>query len=344
MAQKVLRWGLLSTARINERLIPSIRATPRCELRAVASSGSEKARRYAEQWRIPRAYGSYEALLADPDVDVVYLSLPNSLHAAWAIKLAQAGKHILCEKPLALTVEDVDRMADAARTNRVVLQDGTMMRHHPQTRKLQELIAQGAIGDVRLLRGIFTFTLTRPVDIRLDPSLGGGALWDVGSYCVNLLRTALRANPVEVQGWQVTNDGGADLSFTGQMRFPSGAVGQFFSSFQATPETQADFLGSAGRIELDAPWANKLDVPAHVRVVRDGQGGQAGTFSDQPAGRTVETLTFENINAYQREVEALMACVLDGAEPVVPLADCRENVATIVALYESARAGRPVRL
>jgi predicted dehydrogenase len=336
---------LLSTARINERLIPAIRATPRCELIAVASSGGpEKARRYAEQWRIPRAHGSYEALLADPEVDVVYLSLPNTLHAPWAIQLAQAGKHILCEKPLALTVEDVDRMADAARTNGVVLQDGTMMRHHPQTRKLQELIAQGAIGDVRLVRGIFTFTLTRPGDIRLDPSVGGGALWDVGSYCVNLMRTALGANPVEVQGWQVTNDRGADLSFTGQMRFPSGVVGQFFSSFQATPETQTDFLGSAGRIELDAPWANKLDVPAHLRVVRDRQGGQAGTFSDQPAGRTMEMLTFENINAYQCEVEALTACVLDGAAPVVPLADCRDNIATIVALYESARTGTPVRL
>jgi xylose dehydrogenase (NAD/NADP) len=177
MAQNPLRWGLISTARINERLIPAIRSSGRCQLLAVASnSGQEKAARYASEWSIPRAYGSYEALLADQDVDVVYISLPNALHAPWAVKAAQAGKHILCEKPLALTVVEVDRMADAAHANRVVLLEAVMMRYHPQTRELEKRLAEGAIGDVRLIRGLFTFTLARPGDIRLDPALGGGSI------------------------------------------------------------------------------------------------------------------------------------------------------------------------
>src|SRR5262249_53461638 len=163
---------LLSTARINERLIPVFRESARCELVAVGSShGEERAARYAAEWEIPRAHGSYEALFADPEVDAVYISLPNALHAPWSIKAAQAGKHILCEKPLALTASDVDRMAEAARRHGVVLQEAVMMRYHPQTLDLQRRIAARAIGDVRLLRGTFAFTLERPADIRLDAAL-----------------------------------------------------------------------------------------------------------------------------------------------------------------------------
>jgi predicted dehydrogenase len=279
MANNTLRWGLLSTARINERLIPVIRATPRCELVAVASSGGmDKARRYAAEWQIPGAFGSYEEMLADPHIDVVYLPLPNSLHAPWAIKAARAGKHVLCEKPLALTVEELDQMGAAARASGIVLQDGAMMRYHPQTWKVAELIAQKAIGEVRLIRGLFTFTLTRLDDIRFDPALGGGALWDLGSYCVNFMRTALRAEPAEVQGWQITSDRGVDLSFTGCLFFASGVTGHFHCSFQATASAQADILGSKGTIHLDLPWVNKIGVTSHIRVVRGA--------APQPVGRS----------------------------------------------------------
>src|SRR5262245_30772678 len=212
MSPRSIRWGLLSTARINERLIPVLRASVRCELLAVASQGGqEKAARYASEWNIPRAYGSYEALLTDPEVDAVYVSLPNALHAPWVVKTAEAGKHILCEKPLALTATDVDRMAEAARRHGVILQEAVMMRYHPQTLDLQQRIAAGAIGEVRLIRGVFTFTLLRQGDIRLDPALGGGSIWDLGSYPVSFMRTMLRANPVEVHGWQLAGTGGADL-------------------------------------------------------------------------------------------------------------------------------------
>src|SRR5262249_35121293 len=202
-------------------------------------------RSYASQWNIPRAYGSYEALLADRDVDAVYIALPNGLHRDWTVAAARAGKHVLCEKPLATTVAEVDAMADAAERHGIVLQEAVMMRYHPQTRQLQERLAAGVIGDVRLIRGTFTFNLARPGDIRLDPSLGGGSIWDLGSYPVSFMRTMLRAEPIEVHGWKIGPQEGVDLSFAGHLRFPGGAVTQFFSSFQTAAHSGVDILGSA---------------------------------------------------------------------------------------------------
>jgi predicted dehydrogenase len=345
MSQSPLRWGLISTARINERLIPAIQGCARCELLAVASkSDQEKAARYSSQWNIPRAYGSYEALLADPEVDVVYIPLPNSLHAPWAIKAAGAKKHILCEKPLALTTAEVDSMAEAATRNGVVLLEAVMMRYHPQTLELQKRLAAGAIGDVRLIRGVFTFTLIRPGDIRFDPTLGGGSVWDLGSYPVNFMRTMLRDNPVEVHGWKIPADGGVDLSFAGQMRFAGGAVTQFFSSFQAVPHASVDLIGSAGTIHLDLPFINKIGVTSRVRICRAREKRSLGTFGDTEPQFDEEILTYENVNGYRHEVEQMVACVLDGAEGVVTLADSRGNVATLEALCASAREGGAVRL
>jgi predicted dehydrogenase len=345
LPSKPLRWGLLSTARINERLIPAIRACARCELIAVASSsGPEKAASYASQWHIPRAYGSYDALLADPQIDAVYISLPNALHVTWVVKAAEAKKHILCEKPLALTTTEVDRMAEAAGKNGVVLMEAVMMRYHPQTIELAKRLAGGVIGAVRLIRGVFTFTLTRPGDIRFDSSLGGGSIWDLGSYPVSFMRTMLGANPVEVHGWHILGEGGVDLSFAGQMRFPGGTLTQFFSSFQAVPSADVDVLGSAGTIHLDLPYLNKLGVTSQVRIRRPAANRSSGTFGDAASECEEETLTYENVDAYQYEVEALAACVLDGARPVVSLADSRGNIATLEALRASAREGRSVRL
>lgn len=345
MSLRSIRWGLLSTARINERLIPVIQSSARCELLAVASSrGQEKAARYAAQWHIPRAYGSYQALLSDPEVEVVYISLPNALHAPWAIQAAEAGKHILCEKPLAPTAVEVDRMAAAAQRNGVLLQEAVMMRYHPQTIQLRRRVAEGAIGEVRLIRGLFTFTLERPGDIRLDAALGGGSIWDLGSYPVSFMRTMLSAEPVEVQGWQISGDGGVDLSFAGQLRFASGALAQFFSSFQAVPQASAELIGSTGTIHLDLPYVNQVGVSSQVRICRLRPNRSSGTFGDASSQLEEETLTYEQVNGYQDEVEAMVACLLEGAEPVVSSADSRGNVATLEALCASARENRPVRL
>ena len=343
MVEKQACWGLLSTARINERLIPAILSSGRSELLAVASRSKERAEVYAKQWNIPHAYGTYEQMLADPAINVIYLSLPNHLHAEWAIRCAEAGKHVLCEKPIALTAEEVAHMAQAAEKYGVIIQEAAMMRFHPQTRYLRELVAKGTIGDVRLIRGVFVFTLENSSDIRLDTNMGGGSLWDLGSYCVSFARTVLQAEPVEVSAYQVSGDTGVDMSFSAQMRFPTGTLVQFFSSFQSFAHIEADFLGTKGRIHADIPWSNHIGATANVRVTRSSNAEETSTFSDSMEGHTTDTKTYDNMNAYQCEVDSMVESVLDGAEPVISLVDSWKNVATIVALHESARTGKPVK-
>src|SRR3990170_3418207 len=188
MTERVLRWGLLSTARINQALMAPLGSSTRNRLVAVASRIPERGEAYAREWNIPRAFASYEAMLADPDIDVIFNPLPNRLHAEWTIKAAQAGKHVLCEKPLAITVEEVDAIEAAARQAGVVVAEAFMYRHHPQTLKVRELVDGGAVGDLWLVRGSFTFDLTRESDPRLDPALGGGSIWDVGCYPISCSR------------------------------------------------------------------------------------------------------------------------------------------------------------
>lgn len=344
MVHDRVRWGLLSTARINERLIPAIRANRRSELVAVGSQGGrEKAERYAATWNILRCHSSYEELLADREVDAIYISLPNSLHCRWSVAASRAIKHVLCEKPLATTVAEVDEMADAARQHGIVLQEAVMMRYHPQTLELQKRLASGLIGEIRAIQGAFSFNLERPHDIRLDQALGGGSIWDLGSYPVNFMRTMLRADPVEVQGWQNAGAGDVDLSFSGHLRFASGAWGQFVSSFQAAPFARVNILGSSGRVELDLPFLNKVGITSTVRILRNVANRAAGTFSDS-AAVDEEIVTYESVNAYQNEVDAMVAAILDGTPPVVPLTDSRGNVATLEALCKSAVQGTLVRM
>ena len=343
MSDKQVRWGLLSTARINDRLIPAMRHSPRSSLLGVVSRSQAKADHYARVHEIPRAYGSYDAILADPDIDAVYISLPNGYHEEWCVRCADAGKHVLCEKPLALTVAEVDRMAEAARRNGVILQEAAMYRYHPQTHKVQELIDQRAIGDVRMIQSLFCFTLANPGDIRLDAASGGGALWDIGSYPVSFARTVMKAEPIEVCAWQVSSEGGVDLTLMGQLRFPNGTLAQFGCSFQAVPYWDMDIIGSAGRIHLDIPWNQQLDTPSHVYVTRVSGAGSA-TFGDSTDNLVDEVYTFEGRSAYHHEVDAMAASILDGAPPVLPLESSRGNVATLVALYTSAREGLVVKL
>ena len=250
MSERILNWGLLSTARINRALITPLQASPRNRLTAVASRDLAHAQAYAAERNIPRAFGSYEALLADPDIDVVYISLPNSLHAEWAIKAVEAGKHVLCEKPLATTVEDVDAMADAARKAGVVLAEAFMYRHHPQTLKVKELVEGGAIGRLQVIRGGFTFPLADPANVRLAPALGGGSIWDIGCYPISYTRTVAGTAPAEVFGWGETGESGVDVVFAGQMRFPNGVLGQFDCGFRSPERMLMEFLGSEGAISL----------------------------------------------------------------------------------------------
>ena len=328
MSPSPLRWGLLSTARINRALIPPLRKSPRNRLAAVASRSPQKAQEYACQWDIPRAHGSYEDLLADPEIDVIYNSLPNALHAEWTIRAAQAGKHVLCEKPLALTLDEVDAIAAAAQKAGVVVAEAFMYRHHPQTLQARELLASGAIGPLQRVRGAFTFFLERPGDVRWDPARGGGSLWDVGCYPVSYARTVLAAEPVEVFGWQTLAPSGVDAAFVGQLRFPGGQMAQFDCGFRSPFRAEIEIVGEGGRLIVQNPF--KPGAGEQLRLIRNDGREQLIPVAGQ--------------DLYLGEVEDLADAVLLGKLPRVSLADSRANVAALLALYQSARSGQPVTL
>ncbi len=329
MPERILRWGLLSTARINRSLIPPLRASSRNTLVAVASRDGEKGRKYAGEWGIDKVFDSYEAMLASPDIDAVYISLPNKLHAEWTVKAADAGKHVLCEKPLATTLADVDTMIAAAKRNRVVVAEAFMYRHHPQTLKVKEIIDSGKIGAVQLVRGSFTFTLTDRGNVRVNASLDGGSVWDVGCYPISYARTMIGAEPAEAHGMAMIGESGVDETFIGTLRFTNNAYAQFDSGFHAPYRMNMEIVGSKGMIVI--PRAFKPTDNETILV---------GAASDQlePVQISGPALL------YSGEVEDMYDAVVHGAAPRVSLQDSRNNVAAILALLQSAREGRPVRL
>jgi predicted dehydrogenase len=294
----------------------------------VASRDATRAAAYAAEHGIPGAYGSYEELLAADDIDVVYNPLPNHLHAPITIAAAQAGKHVLCEKPLALTVAEVDAIAEAAEATRVVVAEAFMYRHHEQTSRVRELIASGAIGRPHTVRGSFSFPLDNPGDVRLDATMGGGSLWDVGCYPVSYARTMVGAAPVEVAGWWQLGETGVDLSYWGQLRFPAGAVAQVDSSFTAPFRAHMEVVGDEGVITIPQPF--KPGRHEFIYVGRDEDN--------------LEPVEIEGSDLFTGEVEDIAAAVLDGAPQRVTLEDSRANTATLVALLRSAVDGRPVAL
>ena len=326
MADAALRWGLLGTARINRMVIPPLRVSAGNRLLAVASRDAGRAAAYAKEWGIERAHGSYEALLADPEIDAVYIPLPNHLHAEWTIRAARAGKHVLCEKPLALTVAEVNAMEAAARESGVVLAEAFMYRHHPQTLKVKELVDGGAIGAPRFLRGTFTFQLDRPDDVRLRPEWGGGCLWDVGCYPLSFARFVLGAEPALVFGSAVAGPTGIDETFAGQLVFPGGVFVQIEASFRAQYRTHFEVTGSEGTIVVRQPWKPE-DLP--LLVTRDDGTDEIAVGGD---------------DRYLLEIEDLADSARTGRPSRVGLGESRGNVATIVALLESARTGRAVSL
>jgi len=327
MTDRILKWGLLSTARINQAVIGPIRASKRNQLEAVASRSLEKARKYAREWNIPRAFGSYEEMLADPQIDVVYISLPNGLHAEWTIKAAQAGKHILCEKPLALSEQELDAMQKAAEQAGVVLAEAFMYRHHPQTLKIKELVTNGEIGDLQLVRGCFTFNLQNPGDVRLAAELGGGSIWDVGCYPISYARFLVGAEPQEVFGWQHSSAEGVDLTFAGQMRFPGDVYAQFDSGFRTPFRAHIEVVGSTGSLLIPTPF--KPEQKEKILLRR---------------GDEVKELRMPGQELYIGEIEDMANAILLGKATRISLAESRGNLATILALLKSAQKGTPVRL
>ena len=325
MTNKILNWGLLSTARINRALIPPLQVSKRNHLLAVGSRSQASADAYAKEKKIERAYGSYESLLADPDIDVLYNSLPNHLHAEWTIKAVEAGKHVLCEKPIALSVDEVDAIKSAAHKHGRIVAEAFMYRHHPQTLKVQEIVRSGSLGTLKLIRGSYSYVNSREDDVRFNLEMGGGSIWDVGCYPISYARTVVGEAPLEVFGWQVTGQTGIDDTFVGQMRFRDDVIAQFDSSFVIPYHVFMEIIGSEGTLNIPHPF--KPGVNEKIYITREEK---------------TETITVKGQELYLGEVEDMADAILLGKDSLVSLDDSRMNVAVIKALLESARSGKPM--
>ncbi len=316
-------WGFLSTANINDKLLAGAAGSDRVDVIAVASRDTERAEAYARERGIERAYGSYEGLLADPDVEAVYISLPNSLHVEWSVRALEAGKHVLCEKPLSRRAADVERAFDVSEQSGRLLMEAFMYRHNPQTARLKELVDGGAIGRLRLVRAAFSFPLADAENVRLDASLDGGALMDVGCYCVSGLRL-LGGEPEQVYGEQVLGKSGVDELFIGTMRLPGMVLAQFDSGLVLQVRDELEAIGAEGSLFLEDPWHCKRPV-IELRTA----GG-------------VEEIAVEPADSYRLQLENMSDAIRGEAEPLLDREDAVGQARAIEALYRSAVEGRPV--
>jgi xylose dehydrogenase (NAD/NADP) len=318
-----LQWGIIGPGRIAPRVVRALTDNPRGELRAVASRDLGRARQFAAVHGAPVAYGSYEELLGDPAIDVVYIALPNHLHAPWSIRALDAGKHVLCEKPLALTVAEVDAIIAAAARNDRLAVEGFMFLHHPQTLAAIELAASGALGPLQVINAAFSFVLTQPDDPRTEPAMGGGSLWDVGCYPVSIARRIAGTEPTAVAAFARFDERGVDRTFVGQLRFPGGLLASFDSGFASADRERVELVGSDASLVIDHPFLPEPDGPPPVVTVhRDG---------------VATPVEVASVDQYRAEVDDLQAAILDRTKPRVGLGFSRGSIATLVELDRVAR-------
>jgi D-xylose 1-dehydrogenase (NADP+, D-xylono-1,5-lactone-forming) len=315
-----MRLGIVSTADINRKVIPGAHASEKIELVAVASRDQRRAEEYAKVWDIPRAYGSYEALLEDPEVEAVYISLPNTMHREWSIRSVEAGKHVICEKPFSSRGADVEEAFDAAERAGRLLTEAFMYRHNPQTAKLVELVREGAIGELRLVRSAFSYALYDADNIRLRTDVEGGSLMDVGCYCVSGSRL-LAGEPESVSGHAYIGPTGTDWVFTGQLRFPGDVLAVFDCGTCLPERDELEAIGGEGSLFLDDPWHCHEPV---IELRRDDG---------------VEQIELEPVDSYRLELENL-ADAIDGTAPLLlGREDALGQARTIEALFRSAETG-----
>ena len=336
-----VRIGVMSAANIGRKVvIPAILAAENAELVALGSSGEAggaflRETDLATASGVPlrdavRLHGSYEQLLADPDVDAVYIPLPNHMHAEWSKRAAAAGKHVLCEKPAAIDAGETAEMLDNCTERGVVWMEAFMYRFHPQWAAVRRLLREGAVGELRTVRSVFTFTVRDPANIRRRAEYGGGSLYDVGAYCVNVSRWMLGRPPVAVPGLSHASPEGVDDDFLGVLDFGSGQSAQFVSSLSQPYRHEVQVLGTEGSITVPQAFVLRSDDVAVECTDADGQTRSVAVSGD---------------DEYRLEVEDFARCVLEATQPqVVSHEDTLWNMRTIDALYASAREGRTVRL
>jgi predicted dehydrogenase len=322
----MVRWGILSTARIARRIVEGARLAPNAELVAVGSRDGERARAYAAEHGSPRAHDSYEALLADPDVDAIYNPLPNALHVDWTVRALAAGKHVLCEKPLSRHPAEVERAFDAAERAGRHLMEAFMWRFHPQTEELVRLVRDGSIGRLRFARAAFGFDLPDDANVRWLGELEGGALMDVGCYCVSALRLICGAEPERVSAELVAR-GVVDARLAGVLRFPGDVLGTFDCGMDVAPRAAIEVVGDAATLQLPDPWHGPNP---EIVVLRPGAAP--------------ERLRPERVDPYARELEELSAAIEGGPPPRLGRADALAQARVIDALYRAASEGRAVAL
>jgi xylose dehydrogenase (NAD/NADP) len=316
-----LRWGILSTANITNKLLESGHDQ---EFVAVGSRDLARASTFAEEHGLARAHGSYEDLLADPEVDAIYNPLPNALHVEWSIKALRAGKHVLCEKPMSRHPEDVERAFDVAEEEGLVLEEAFMWRHHPQLQRARDLIAAGDVGELRVIRAAFAFNAGNPDDIRLQADLEGGGLMDVGCYCVSGCRALASAEPVRGYAEYVPGgNGGVDIALSATLRFPGDVIAHFDCGLSYVGGGQLEAVGSEGSLFLSDPWHGREAV---IELRRNG---------------AVERVEIGPANSYALELADFEAAVRGARPPLLSRADAVAQARAIQALYTSAERNTP---
>ena len=316
-----LRWGILSTANITKKLLDSGHDQ---QFVAVGSRDLARANAFASEHGLARAHGSYEELLADPEVDAIYNPLPNALHVEWSIKALQAGKHVLCEKPMSRHPEDVERAVDVAEREGLVLEEAFMWRHHPQLARARELIDAGDIGELRVIRAAFAFNADDPDDIRLQADLEGGGLMDVGCYCVSGCRALAGAEPVRAYAEYVPGgNGGVDIALSATLRFPGDVLAHFDCGLSYVGGDQLEAVGSEGSVFLDDPWHGREAV---IELRRTGG---------------IERIEVGPANSYALELADFEAAVRGARPALLSRADAVAQARAIHALYTSAERNTP---
>lgn len=325
-----LRWGILGAAKILEKVIPGMRKTDRCAVVALASRDVERSQGAAQRLGIPRAHGSYQDLLADPEVDAVYIPLPNHLHAEWTIAAARAGKHVLCEKPLALSAAEAQTMVDVCASEGVRLMEAFMYRLHPSWVAVRELVASGRIGRLRAVQSWFSYFNDDPTNIRNMREFGGGALLDIGCYSVNLSRMLFQGEPVRVEA-SVTRDpeSEVDVVTAAILEFDQG-VATFTCSTRAEPDQRVHIYGTEGRISVEIPFNIPPDRPTNVFVTAGG---------DPPVRPDTRVMTFDPADQYTIEAERFARAVLDDEPIPIPPEDAVANMRVIETIFRAAGPG-----
>jgi predicted dehydrogenase len=318
-----VKWGILSTADINRKLLAGAAESAEVEVVAVGSRDRRRAEEFARHWQIERAYGSYDELLADPDVEAVYIPLPNTMHCDWSVRALEAGKHVLCEKPMSRHPADVEAAFDVAERTGRLLTEAFMYRHNPQTARLTELVAAGAIGDLRVIRSAFTYVLLDHDNIRLRTDVEGGALMDVGCYCVSGSRL-LGGEPEVLYGQQFTGPSGTDWVFTGSLRFPGDVLATFDCGTAVAERDELEAIGTEGSLFLDDPWHCRTPV---IELRRGGE---------------VERIEIAPEDSYRLELENLGAAIRGEEKLLLGREDAVAQARVIEALYRSAAEQRAI--